>query len=84
MRLGIESPYHEYLSSYLENDQVVPDIGLEYVMKSAGLIEQMGLRRLKPAKRDRDKCRRLYERLPQGRGWPHSDRLLFRSLLNLV
>ena len=50
MRLGIESPSREYLSSYLENDQVMSDIGLEYVMKSAGLVEQMGLRRLKPRK----------------------------------
>ena len=47
-RLGIDSPSDEYLADYLEKNQEVPNISLECVMKAAGLIEQMGKRRLKP------------------------------------
>ena len=45
-RLGIESPSHEYLSGYLKNNTSIPSISLNCVMKSAGLIEQMGKRPL--------------------------------------
>lgn len=50
MRLGIDSPSAEYLSQYMENHKQTPAISLECVMKSAGLIEQMGRERLKPRK----------------------------------
>ena len=43
-RLGIENPSLEYLSGYLKNDIPIPAISLNCVMKSAGLIEQMGQR----------------------------------------
>jgi hypothetical protein len=51
-RLGIENPSEEYLGHYWENNKEgdVPAISLECVMKSAGLIEQMGRGRLKPRK----------------------------------
>jgi hypothetical protein len=51
-RLGVENPSKEYLANYLKNNEKgnVPAISLECVMKSAGLIEQMGRGRLKPRK----------------------------------
>jgi hypothetical protein len=51
-RLGIENPSAEYLANYLKDNAKgdVPAISLECVMKSAGLIEQMGRGRLKPRK----------------------------------
>jgi hypothetical protein len=51
-RLGIENPSEKYLASYLKENASsdVPEISLECVMKSAGLIEQMGRERLKPRK----------------------------------
>lgn len=51
-RLGIESPSVAYLAGYLK-DKEPPEISLECVMKSTGLIEQMGQKRLKPRKADR-------------------------------
>ena len=45
-RLGIENPSHEYLSGYLKDHISIPAISLNCVMKSAGLIEQMGQRPL--------------------------------------
>ena len=45
-RLGIESSSHEYLSGYLEDHSSPPAISLNCVLKSAGLIEQMGQRPL--------------------------------------
>jgi hypothetical protein len=47
-RLGIDNPSHEYLAGYVEFCPKTPQISLECVMKSAGLIEQMGRSRLKP------------------------------------
>ena len=41
-RLGIENPSHEYLSGYLKDHISIPAISLNCVLKSAGLIEQMG------------------------------------------
>jgi hypothetical protein len=51
-RLGIENPSEKYLAGYLEENarSDVPEISFECVMKSAGLIEQMGRERLKPRK----------------------------------
>jgi hypothetical protein len=53
-RLGIETPSVQYLSNYLAKDEQrgVPPISLECVMKSAGLIEQMGRGRLKSRKKE--------------------------------
>lgn len=48
VRLGIDSRSGEYLAGYLEKNEEVPDISIDVVMKSAGLIEQMGKGRLKP------------------------------------
>jgi len=49
-QLGIENPSEKYLANYLKDNGEgdVPAISLECVMKSAGLIEQMGHARLKP------------------------------------
>jgi hypothetical protein len=52
-RLGIDNPSAQYLSGYMKNHDATPTISLECVMKSAGLIEQMGRERLKPRKGDR-------------------------------
>jgi Zn-dependent peptidase ImmA (M78 family) len=45
-RMGIDTPSDEYLSSYLGKDPDIPDISLECIMKTIGLIEQMGKRLL--------------------------------------
>jgi len=45
-RMGIDTPSDEYLSSYLKNNHDIPDISLECVMKTVGLIEQMGKQQL--------------------------------------
>ena len=49
-RLGIDNPSAKYLSQYMGNHKETPAISLECVIKSAGLIEQMGRERLKPRK----------------------------------
>jgi len=51
-RLGIENSSEKYLAGYLKENTGgdVPEISLECVMKSAGLIERMGRERLKPRK----------------------------------
>jgi hypothetical protein len=49
-RLGIDNPSAEYLSGYIEDRDETPEINLDCVMKSAGLIEQMGRERLGPRK----------------------------------
>lgn len=49
-RLGIDNPSEEHLAGYVENNKEVPSISLECIMKSAGIIEQMGMKRLKPRK----------------------------------
>jgi antirestriction protein ArdC len=46
-RLGIANPSAEYLAGYLKAQDEVPPISLDCVMKAAGLIEQMGDKRLK-------------------------------------
>jgi len=49
-RLGIDPRSEKYLSGYLIADSEIPAISLQTVMKSAGLIEQMGKRKLQPRK----------------------------------
>ena len=52
-RLGIRSPSAEYLANCLRDDVEMPSISLDCVMKTAGLIEQMGRERLGPRGRAR-------------------------------
>ena len=51
-RLGIKTKSESYLSWYITNNEYLPKISLECVMKAAGLIENMGIKRLKPRKDD--------------------------------
>jgi len=46
-RLEIGNPSAQYLSGYLQGNENVPDISLECILKTTGLIEQMGMERLK-------------------------------------
>jgi len=46
-RLGIETPSAKYLSGYLAANRTVPPISLDCVLKTAGLIEAMTLRKMK-------------------------------------
>ena len=50
VRCGIDTSSEQYLSYYLEEQERVPPISLERVMKAAGLIESMSQRRMKPRK----------------------------------
>ena len=45
-RLGIENPSAEYLSTYVKDDDQLNNISLDYIIKSATLIELMGKERL--------------------------------------
>lgn len=47
-RLGIANPSHRYLANYVSRHDQVPLISLDRVMATAGLIESMTRRRLKP------------------------------------
>ncbi|WP_459937461.1 hypothetical protein [Desulfonatronum parangueonense] len=47
IRKGIDSKSDAYLSGYLEKNDEIPDISLDLVLKTAGLIERMGRERLK-------------------------------------
>ena len=47
-RRGIRTSSAGYLASYVERNAEVPPISLELVMKTAGLIESMTTKRLKP------------------------------------
>lgn len=49
-RFGIDNPSEKYLSGFVDRCGQVPDISLECIMKSAGLIEKMCRSRLKPRK----------------------------------
>lgn len=49
-RLGINNPSDEYLAGYMKSSSQVPEISLECVMVACGLIEKMGIERLKPRK----------------------------------
>jgi hypothetical protein len=47
-RLGIENPSAEYLSTYVKDDTQLDSISLDFIIKSATLIEQMGRDRMPP------------------------------------
>lgn len=40
-RMGIKNPSAEYLSGYLDNHDEIPDISIDAVLKSVGIIETM-------------------------------------------
>ena len=44
-RANIDNPSEQYLSGYVENEENVPAMSLECVMKAAGLIETMSPRK---------------------------------------
>ena len=47
-RLGLEIPSDSYLSGYLrKNEEKIPPISLDCILKAAGLIEAMGKKRMK-------------------------------------
>ncbi|QLA20943.1 ImmA/IrrE family metallo-endopeptidase [Desulfolutivibrio sulfoxidireducens] len=50
-RAGIKNPSAQYLSGYLENNQEIPDISIEAVLKATGMIEAMTMRKL-PIKKE--------------------------------
>ena len=45
-RLGMDTPSADYLSGYIKHHHEIPDISLDCVLKVAGLIEEMGSRRM--------------------------------------
>jgi hypothetical protein len=49
-RLGVESPSAKYLAGYFGSNAEVPNISIDLVIKSAGLIEKMGQGKMKPRK----------------------------------
>lgn len=49
-RLGIDNPSDQYLAGYVNENGETPSISPDCVMKTAGLIEQMGRVRMKPRK----------------------------------
>jgi IrrE N-terminal-like domain len=53
-RIGIESPSAEYVASYLNDNGKMPQIGLDTVVKVAGLIHQMGQSKLPLRRRAKD------------------------------
>ena len=46
LRFGIETPSETYLATYIDENERLPKISLECIMKSAGLIESMGKKNL--------------------------------------
>ena len=58
-RIGIENPSHEYLAEYVKGHASTPPISLDCVLKSAGLIEQMGRKQLKLRKKKAGPMTRL-------------------------
>lgn len=46
-RSGIDNPSERYLAGYVENQEQVPSISLECVMKAAGLVETMSRGKMK-------------------------------------
>ena len=57
-RFGIKTSSAEYLASYFDSNAEVPSISLELVMKTAGLIESMTKRSLKPRRDESSQGRR--------------------------
>ena len=47
-RAGIYSPSEKYLSNYLDENEIIPPISLENVLKAAGKIETMSLKSVPP------------------------------------
>jgi len=47
-RLGIDNPSEQYLAGYVSQEEQVPSISLECVMKAVRLIESMSRNKLKP------------------------------------
>ena len=45
-RIGIYSPSEKYLIHYVENNETIPSISLNIILKSAGLIERMSNQKL--------------------------------------
>jgi hypothetical protein len=52
-RLGIDIPSDQYVAGYLMQNQPIPKISVECIMKAAGLIEEMGRQKLK-LRKDRE------------------------------
>jgi len=50
-RAGIKNPSAQYLSGYLSNNQQIPHISIETVLKAAGMIEAM-MERTLPARKE--------------------------------
>ena len=49
-RMGIKNPSAEYLSGYLKNNNEIPDISIDSVLKAAGQIESMIIGNKEPRK----------------------------------
>jgi hypothetical protein len=47
-QIGLKLPSESYLYRYLRDNDEIPDISFECVMKAAGIIESMGKKRLGP------------------------------------
>jgi hypothetical protein len=54
-RSGIRNPSEMYLAGYVKEQEQVPPISLDCVMKTAGLIETMSRQRMKPRKAGKDR-----------------------------
>jgi len=52
-RLGIDNRSEQYLAGYRKQNEKIPEISLECIMKAGGLIEKMGKERLKLRKDQR-------------------------------
>ena len=44
-RLGIKNPSASYLSNYLEGNNKIPNVSLEAILKAAGMVEAMTMRK---------------------------------------
>lgn len=49
-RLGLDNPSERYLAYYSDQYEAVPEISIDAIVKTAGLVEQMGQGRMKPRK----------------------------------
>jgi len=55
-RSGIDNPSKQYLSGHVGREEQAPSISLECVIKSAGLIETMSRKKMKPRKRSKNEA----------------------------
>lgn len=53
-RFGIQTPAEAYLTHFIDENERLPKISLECIMKSAGLIERMGKKNLKKRKEPKE------------------------------